>query len=114
VAVLQGKAQNFVPELYVVPNSPSLKEEVLRALAKKVATLQGKFPGIAVESQSNDLHVKIPDQYRMGDEQSYARLTQKLLEYVKNSTSPPSYEKPNMLAKYYVTTKGVELGRLGK
>ena len=31
--------------------------------------------------------------------------------FLKNPKSLPAWEKPNMLAKYYVTTKGVELAR---
>jgi hypothetical protein len=114
VALLQGKEQNFVPELYVVPNNPSLAAGVLKALTAKVATLQAELPGISLETIGDEFHVKIPDHYRIGDEQSYAQLTGKLLEYVQTSKPVPAYEKPNMLAKYYLTTQAVELGRQSK
>ena len=111
VSLLQGKEQNFLPELYVVPNNPGLAQEVQGALREKVADLQARLPGVSVEASGGEFHVKLPERFRIGDEQSYAQLTEKLLEYVKNSKPVPAYEKPNMLAKYYVTTLGVELGR---
>ena len=91
-------------ELYVSPRAP----EVLAALKEKVAALQGKYPGIAVEDRGNEMQVTIPDRYRTGHESHFAQVTNRFLEYLKDPKSMPAWETTNMLAKYYVTTKGVE------
>jgi hypothetical protein len=76
-----------------------------------VAALQTTFPGVAVEDLGEQLRVTIPDKYRVGHEEHFAEVTDRFLQYLKNPTSLPAWERPNMLAKYYVTTKGVELSR---
>jgi hypothetical protein len=40
-----------------------------------------------------------------------AMVARRFLDYVRNPEALPAWEKANMLAKYYVTTMGVELGR---
>ena len=53
----------------------------------------------------------IPDDYRVGHEAHFGQVMDRFLEYLKNPKALPSYEKPNLLAKYYVTTKALELSR---
>jgi len=38
-------------------------------------------------------------------------VTRQFFEYLKHPRTLPAWEKPNMLAKYCVTTEGVELAR---
>jgi len=111
IEVRQGKEEKYRPELYVVPNSKEKKSEVFQALKKKVEILQAKYPGLTVEDMGEQLRVTIPDKYRVGHEEHFAQVTERFLQYFKNPRSLPSWEKPNMLAKYYVTTKAVELSR---
>jgi hypothetical protein len=56
--------------------------------------------------------VTIPDLYRVGHEAHFAQVTNRFFEYLKQPETLPAWEKPNMLAKYYVSTKGVELSRV--
>lgn len=111
VEVRQGKTENYLPELSVIPNRNEDKTEVLRAVQRKIKALQAAYPGVAVEDQGERIHVRIPDRYRVGHEAHFAMLAERFLEYLKNPKLLPVWEKPNMLAKYYVTTKGVELAR---
>jgi hypothetical protein len=109
VEVRQGKAENFRPELYVVP--VGAKAEVIAALRKKVTALGAQFPGIAVEDRGKDIQILIPDRYRVGHEAHFAQVASQFLEYLENPKKLPAWEKPNMLAKYYVSTSGVEMSR---
>ena len=111
IEVRQGKEEKYRTELYVVPNSRERKAEVLAALKKKIESLQAKFPGLDVEDLGEQMRVTIPDKYRVGHEEHFAQVTDRFLEYVKNPGAMPSWEKANMLSKYFVTTKGVELSR---
>jgi hypothetical protein len=109
--VRQGKEESFRPEVYVVPNSPALRAEVLAGLRKKVAALQAKFNGLGVEEHESEFRLTIPDGYRVGHEAHFAQVTRQYFEYLKNPKALPAWERPYMLAKYYVSTTGVELAR---
>jgi predicted dehydrogenase len=111
VEIRQGKDEKYRTELYVIPNSAALKPEVVAALKRKVGVLQARFPGVAVEDDGQQLHISIPDRYRVGHEEHFAQVTDRFLEHLKDPKSLPSWERPNMLSKYYVTTRGVELSR---
>lgn len=110
VEIRQGKEQNWKTEVYVVPNQPTAKAEILAALQKKLATLQDKYPGVAVEEKGAVLHLTVPDKYRDGHEAHFAEVARRFFTYLRNPESIPSWEAANMLAKYYTTTKGLELG----
>ena len=110
IEIRQGREAKYRTELYVVPNS-NRKAEVLAALKKKIETLQATFSGLAMEDLGEQMRVTIPDKYRVGHEEHFSQVTDRFLEYVKNPAALPSWEKANMLSKYYVTTKGVELSR---
>ncbi len=111
VEVRHGKKENFKAEVYVVPNSATEKDAVLEALRRKIQLLQPKYPGLAVEDRGEEFRIEIPDALRTGHEFHFALLTSRFLDYVRDPGSMPAWEAPNMLAKYYVTTKGVQLAR---
>ncbi len=111
IELRQGPEQNYRPEVYVVPNNLGFKEQVLAALKKRIGVLQDRYPGMAVEDRGGELWIKIPEQFRVGHEAQFGQVVSQFLHYLKNPRSLPSWEKPNMLSKYYVTTKGVELAR---
>jgi predicted dehydrogenase len=95
--------------IYVIPNEPSLKTEILAALQKKVAALQSKYPGVAAVDEGEKLRVTFPDKYRDGHEAHFGQVATRFFEYLRNPKAMPAWEKPNMLAKYYTTTKGLEI-----
>jgi hypothetical protein len=109
VEVRQGKAQNFKPELYVVPNGPGALAAVEAALGRKVQQLQTAFPGVALRHDQGRFHVTIPERYRVGHEAHFGEVTRQFLRYLEDPRALPAWEKPNMLAKYFVTTRGVRL-----
>ena len=107
VEVRQGPEQNYRPELYVAPRAPG----VARALENRIAALQSAWPGVASEQAGEQIRISIPDQYRVGHEAHFGQVTNQFFAYLSGQASMPSWEKPNMLAKYHVTTKGVDLSR---
>jgi predicted dehydrogenase len=114
VEVRQTKDQNFRPEVYIVPNNPADKTTVLIAVNRKVVLLQKEFPGVGAEDLGAELRLTIPESYRVGHEAHFAQVTQAFLSFLKNRKLLPAWERPNMLAKYFVTTAGVDLSRAGK
>ncbi len=111
VEVRQGAEEQYRPEVYIVPNQADDRAALLTAVKKRVAALQADWPGLAVEEQAGRFRVLIPDALRVGHEEHFAVVAQRFLSFVKNPQALPAWEKANMLAKYYVTTKGVELAR---
>jgi predicted dehydrogenase len=111
VEILQGAEQKWRPELYVVPNRPADVPAVKAALERRVAELAKTRPGLTVEAEGARLRVGIPDRYRVGHEPHFAEVTARFLGYLKDPASLPKWEKANMLAKYWVTTKAAELSR---
>ncbi|HEY3120220.1 MAG TPA: putative oxidoreductase C-terminal domain-containing protein [Vicinamibacteria bacterium] len=111
VEVRQGPAEKYRTELYVIPNAAADKPAVLAAAQKKIASLQQQYPGAAVADQGGELRVTVPDKLRVGHEEHFAQVTQRFLRYVRDRSTLPSWERPNMLSKYTVTTGGTALAR---
>jgi len=95
----------------VVPNAAAEKAAVLAAVQKKIAAIQPQYPGIGVADQGADIRISIPDALRVGHEEHFAQVTQRFLRYVRDRRTLPAWERPNMLAKYFVTTEGTRLAR---
>jgi predicted dehydrogenase len=113
IEVRQTQADRFLPELYVVPATAALEPEVLAAVKAKIAALQPLYPGVGVEDRGAEIHVTIPETLRTGHEAHFAQVTAGLLKYLRQRHTLPAWERPNMVAKYYVTTTGTELSRKG-
>lgn len=111
IEVRQGAAERNRPELYVVPSAPADKPAVLAAVQKKLAAVQAQHPGVGVEDLGHELRITIPDRLRIGHEDHFAQVTLRFLRYVRDRSTLPAWERPNMLAKYYVTTEGTALAR---
>ncbi len=112
IEIRQGPEQKYRTELYVIPAGPEARD-VRAALEKRIASLQARYPSLAVAEEGGTLRVVIPDRYRTTHEAHFAEVTARFLGYLKDPKTVPPWEKANMLAKYYVTTKGTELSRQG-
>lgn len=111
VEVRQTAADRYLPELYVVPASPATKAQVLAATRARIAALQGTYPGVAVEERGPEIHIIVPAALRVSHEAHFAQVATNFLGYLRDRRTLPAWERPNMLAKYYVTTTGTELSR---
>lgn len=86
----------------------ALYEKTLDASMAKVIA---KYPGVALEKVTDGIwHVTIPAKYRIGHEAHFGQVTEHFLDYLKKGTLP-SWEVPNMLAKYYVTTSALDMAK---
>ena len=111
IEVRQTRADKFLTELFVIPASAALKAEVLAATRQRIASLQQTYPGIGVEERGAEIHITVPAALRDGHEAHFAQVATNFLRYVRDRRSLPAWERPNMVAKYYVTTTGTELSR---
>ena len=111
IEVRQTKADGYKPELYIVPVSGASKAQVRAAVQTKIASLRNQYPGIGVEERGTDIHVTIPDALREGHEAHFAQVATLFFKYLRSRGTLPAWERPNMLAKYFVTTQGTALSR---
>lgn len=102
----QGAAEDYRPELYVVPAA-----DVSGALERRIAALQTVYPGVGLAGSGREWRVTVPDALRIGHDARFAQLTRRFLDHVEHRRRPPSWEKPNTLAKYYVCTEGVAMSQ---
>ena len=107
LVIRQGKEENFKPTLYV-----ELLEGQSQDLENAISTtLQAKYPGLGLQKQKNgEYMIVIPDSYHIGHEAHFGQVTEKFLEYFE-SGKMPEWEVPNMIVKYYTTTKALEKAR---
>jgi predicted dehydrogenase len=114
VEIRQGREEKYQPELYITPNKMMEYMLVRRALERKIQSLQTDFPGIGMTDLGTHFRISIPAEYRVGHEAHFAQVTKQFLRYVRSQDPMPGWEKPNMMAKYFVTTRGVEISRKNK
>jgi len=105
IELRQGAAQHFIPELYVVSQHP----EVFAALSQWAAAIEKTYPGIAIEKQAGEAHIVIPTKFRVGHEDHFAQVTNRFFEYLKAPATLPAWEQSNMMVKYFISTRGVEI-----
>ena len=106
--ILQDAAQLYQPTLLIQPMTTDTAFE--QTLIAQFATLQSKYPGITLQKEGSRWEVIIPDHYKEGHEAHFARVTAKFLGFIKDHNMP-AWEVPNMITKYYTTTKGLQLAK---
>lgn len=109
--IRQGKEEQYKPTLYIEQRSkdPNFEQKLKAALAK----VEAKFPGIGLAKNANGWTVTVPEKYNNGHEAHFGQVTEKFLDYLQNNNMP-AWEVPNMIAKYYTTTKAKELSEKSK
>jgi predicted dehydrogenase len=111
IEVRQGLAEQFRPEVYVIPLDDVDLSAVKEAVQNRLDQFQVSYPGVGVEDVDGKLRLVIPDQLRIGHEEHFAQVMRQFLGYLTDPASLPAWEKSNMLAKYHATTHGVALAR---
>ncbi|MEP7109156.1 MAG: putative oxidoreductase C-terminal domain-containing protein [Ferruginibacter sp.] len=109
--IRQGSEQQYKPILFLEPiaGDPGY-DKILLDQIKKV---QAKYPGVGLKKENKVWEVIIPEKYKEGHEAHFAMVTRNFLGYL-NKNHMPDWEVPNMLAKYYTTTKALELALKAK
>lgn len=107
--IRQGEEENYKPVLYIEPLSKddtSFELDLKTALSK----VQEKYPGVDVAASGDTWTVTVPAAYHNGHEAHFGQVTEKYLEYLQNGNMP-EWEVPNMITKYYITTRALEIAR---
>jgi predicted dehydrogenase len=110
LVIRQGSEQNFKPTLYVENSGGANVEIFEKNLKDGISKLNATYPDVTILKTGKSWEIVIPDKYRNGHEAHFAQVTEKYLRYLADGRLP-AWEVPNMLAKYYTTTKAYELSR---
>jgi predicted dehydrogenase len=110
VIIRQGKEQNYRPEVYVEPAPGGNADDLADALKEAVASLQSRYPGLSTEQTETGWHVVIPDDCRVGHEAHFRNVMETYLQYLPKG-GLPDWEVSYMIAKYYITTRALEMAR---
>lgn len=110
LTIRQGAAEAYRPTLYVEPATTDGRVLTEKALAQQLSKLAGAYPGLSYEPVGKAWKIVVPDRYHVGHETHFAQVTEKYLQYLI-AGKLPAWEVPNMLAKYYLTTKAYTASR---
>lgn len=108
VIIKQGKEQNYKPILYIEPRENIELKSFEKALMADLKHIQKQYPGVNLRKIKSGWEVIIPEVYKVSHEDHFAQVTEKYLKFLKDG-SLPNWEVPNMIAKYYTTTKAREM-----
>jgi len=104
LVIRQDAEENFKPTLYIEPIQGAIDSNILE---ESFVQIQDKYPGVDLEQRENKWRVVIPNVYNVGHEAHFAQVTEQFLEYLKTKKLP-EWEVPNMITKYYITSKAME------
>ena len=110
VMIRQGAEQGYKPMLYVACKGDDVAafEATLR---KSIASIADKYPGLEIKpSGEKEWQVLIPASVAKSHEQRFSSVMEVYLNHLI-SGEIPAWERSQMKAKYYTTTKAVELAR---
>jgi predicted dehydrogenase len=110
LVIRQGAEQNFRPVLYIEPASHINLNDYENVLRTEFARVQENYPGVELKSREGIWEVVIPDKYKAGHEAHFAQVTEKYLRFLTDGRLP-EWEVPNMISKYYTTTRALEMAK---
>jgi predicted dehydrogenase len=108
--IKQGAEENWKAVLYVWPNSQKDMSDFATTLTDAIKDINKDYPGVSIEKYKNGFKVIIPEKYDQGHESHFAEVMKRYLQYLKDGRLPV-WEEPDMIAKYYTTTKALEIAQ---
>ena len=108
--IRQGVEQGYKPILYIEPADPANADAFEKALTNNMAKIQAKYPGVELEKIETGWKVLVPQEYHNGHEAHFGQVAERFLQYLVDGKLP-DWEEPNMIAKYYTTTKALEIAK---
>jgi len=107
--IRQGAEQGYAPTLYI--ESPANDMAAFeKMLTDNLTKVQAKFPGVELKKLETGWEVLVPQKYHIGHEAHFGQVTERFLQYLKDGKLP-DWEVPNMITKYYTTTKALEVAK---
>ena len=113
IIIRQGQEQAYKSTLFIEASPTVELAEWRTGATVAFGELAKKFPGCDLETTQTGFKIVIPDSYRVGHEAHFGQVAEKYLRFLVEGKLP-SWEVPNILSKYYTTTKALELAKENK
>jgi predicted dehydrogenase len=110
LTIRQGKEEGYQPVLAIEPAAELAIPDFEAALELALPQVQKKYPGLGLKRTGTKWLVTVPASYHVGHEAHFGQVTDQFLTYVKRGALPV-WEVPNMLAKYFTTTRALEIAQ---
>jgi predicted dehydrogenase len=110
LVIRQGAAESYQPVLSIEPFASAGAEDFACALEHALRDVRDAYPGVDVKRIGETWQVVVPASYHVGHEAHFAQVAKQFLAYVEKGALPV-WEVPNMIAKYYTTTRALEIAR---
>lgn len=107
--IRQGAEEEYKVRLYIEPTAKSGKIYQL-AVKEAFKKIEEKYEGVQLSKNDKGWIVFVPEKYNEGHEAHFGRVTEKFIDYLLHKNIP-AWEVPNMLTKYYTTTKALEASK---
>jgi predicted dehydrogenase len=108
--IKQGAEENWKATLYVRPANPKDTGSLSKALNDAIKDINQEMPGVSISWVGNGWRVDIPAEFDKGHESHFGDVMKRYLQYLKEGNLPV-WEVPCMIAKYYTTTKALEMAQ---
>lgn len=109
LTMIQDREHHFVKQLYIRKGENIDNEEFTRHLNRCVKMIQKEYPFISFrKSTDGSFLINIPEEMREDHEAHFKYVAQRFFSFLQEGKMP-EWEVSNTLAKYYVTTKAVEI-----
>lgn len=107
LVIQQTEEENYEATLYIEIKEKSDDDE--NNIKTAISEIAAKYPGVNTEKvDGNKWKVNIPDHYKIGHEAHFGQVMERYLQYLVDGELP-GWEVPNMVTKYYVTTKALDM-----
>ncbi|HHV85262.1 MAG TPA: oxidoreductase [Petrimonas sp.] len=109
VEIVQDKTEKYIKQLYVEKDK-SIDEIAFESVINKtIKQLQEMYPFVSSKRVSGSRYqIVVPVESRKGHEDYFGYVAQKYFGYLVNRDMP-EWEISNTIAKYYITTKALEI-----
>lgn len=99
------------PQVFVAPVASPEKAAVAARLTETCRAWSERCPVYAATDLGDRFHIHIPGRERTGHESHFASVLGEFVTGFGDRTQIPAWERPNLLAKYHVTARAVEMAR---
>lgn len=109
---VQDKEHNFIKQLYVQKPEGLDENKFSDSMKKAIKKIQTTYPFVSVSptSTKGEYLINIPEVNREGHESHFKQVAESFFNFLVNRDMP-EWERANTLAKYYITTKAVEIAK---
>jgi predicted dehydrogenase len=111
VSIKPEPENGHLPGVFVTPAAPADQAGMLAAVRRRCGDWGPDLPGIEAEDAGDHIRLNIPAALRTGHESHFMAVMREFIRYFHFPRSIPAWERENLLARYYITTRAAWIAR---